>query len=473
MHNMIGITIGPIVETLQLAKTPAGLWYASYLFSWLSQQICQELGQRDDCSVLLPSFEETDQETMKGLGLYPDHIVVESDQIETIQELCETCRQRLIQRVLKDCGSQAVKDPQVKSFLENYFYVKVVEGADIRQINSRLDGAELDRDTILRCSQNYLLDILADNGRIKSTCLLGADMPRIFLNQNGNVRSIAEICQVDNSHRKYNSYFAVVQSDGDNMGKLASGLTTAEELTAFSRRCAAYLGRAVKEIQSYGGMVIYAGGDDLLFLAPCVGQDDTLLLELLQKIDECCQQVFSYYEHVCQDAPPAVSFGVSIQYHKFPLREALGRASHHLFAVAKRGEKNTVALHLEKHSRQGNQLVFPQIRKEHFRSIQESCQLYHLSQQQPDTAESSISSLLGKLWECDALFAVAEQQEEPMRSKLLFNLWNNKYDHTKEQQSLVDAVILLHQNTPSRQQLESVLRYVKFLEEDGSNESEL
>ena len=29
MHNMIGITIGPIVETLQLAKTPAGLWYAS------------------------------------------------------------------------------------------------------------------------------------------------------------------------------------------------------------------------------------------------------------------------------------------------------------------------------------------------------------------------------------------------------------------------------------------------------------
>lgn len=467
MHKMIGITIGPIVETLQLAKTPAGLWYASYLFSWFSQHICQELEQMDDCSILLPSFEETDKETMKGLGLYPDHIVVESGQIEAIRKLCETCRQRLIHRVLKDCDCQVAVAPQVQSFLENYFYVKVVEGEDIHQINSRLDGAELDRDTVLRCSQNYLLDILADNNRIKATCLLEEDMPRVFLNWNGNVRSITEICQADDSRRKYNSYFAVVQSDGDNMGKLASRLTTAEELTEFSKRCASYLGNAVKEIQSYGGMVIYAGGDDLLFLAPCVGQDGTLLLELLQKIDECCRQVFSHYEKLCQDAPPAVSFGVSIQYHKFPLREALGRASHYLFAVAKRGGKNAVALHLEKHSRQGNQLVLPRIRQGDFHSIEQICRLYHLSQQQPDTAESSITSLLGKLWECDTLFAVAEQQEKPVRSKLLFNLWNNKYDHTKEQQSLVDAVILLHQEASSRQQLESVLRYVKFLEEEG------
>ena len=464
MHNLIGITIGPVVETLQLAKTPAGLWYASYLFSWLSQKICQELEQMDGCSVLLPGFEEEDEEALRGLGLYPDHIVVESGQIEEIRKLCESCRQQLIQRVLKDWGNRA--DSRVQSFLENYFYVKVVEGEDICQVNSHLDGAELDRDTVLRSSRNYLLDILADNERIKATCLLEEEMPRVFLNKKGNVRSIAEICLADSSRRKYNSYFAVVQSDGDNMGRLANRLTTEEELTAFSRLCAAYLGNAVKQIQRYGGMVIYAGGDDLLFLAPCVGRDGTLLLELLQKIDACCRQVFSCCEKQYQDAPPAVSFGVSIQYHKSPLREALGRASRQLFTVAKRGGKNTVALHLEKRSRQGSQLVLPQIRQEEFRTIGQICRLCRLSWQQPDTAEKSVLSLLEKLWECDTLFAVAEQQKEPVRSEMLLNLWNNRCDCTKEQQPLVDTVISLHQRNFSRQEMDGVLRYVKFFEEE-------
>ena len=467
MHKLIGITLGPVVETLQLAKTPAGLWYASYLFSWLSQKICQELEKMDGCSVLLPGFEEEDEEALRGLGLYPDHIVVGSGEIEKIRKCCESCRQQLIQRILKDWGNRA--NSRVQSFVENYFYVKVVEGQDIRQVNSHLDGAELDRDTVLRSSRNYLLDILGDNERIKATCLL-EEMPRVFLNEKGSVKSTVEIARADSSCRKYNSYFAVVQSDGDNMGKLANRLATAEELTAFSRRCAVYLGNAVKQIQQYGGMVIYAGGDDLLFLAPCVGRDGTLLLELLEKIDGCCRQVFSCYEKQYGDVTPAVSFGVSIQHHKYPLREALGRASRQLFTVAKRGGKNTVALHLEKRSGQGCQLVLPQIRQEEFRTIGQICRLCRPARQQPHTAEKSVVSLLEKLWESDILFAVAEQQKEPVRSELILNLWNNRGDCTEEQKPLVDTVISLHQRTFSRREMDGILRYVKFFEEEGQDQ---
>ena len=36
----VGITIGPIIETLLLASRPASLWCASAMFSWLSEDIC-------------------------------------------------------------------------------------------------------------------------------------------------------------------------------------------------------------------------------------------------------------------------------------------------------------------------------------------------------------------------------------------------------------------------------------------------
>ena len=40
-RKYIGITIGPILQTLEEAGTPAALWFASSYFSDLTRRICQ------------------------------------------------------------------------------------------------------------------------------------------------------------------------------------------------------------------------------------------------------------------------------------------------------------------------------------------------------------------------------------------------------------------------------------------------
>ena len=42
-RKYIGITIGPILQTLEEAGTPAALWFASSYFSDLTRRICQAL----------------------------------------------------------------------------------------------------------------------------------------------------------------------------------------------------------------------------------------------------------------------------------------------------------------------------------------------------------------------------------------------------------------------------------------------
>ena len=42
-NTYIGLTIGPIFDTLNLASTPAALWAGSYLFSSLTKTICELL----------------------------------------------------------------------------------------------------------------------------------------------------------------------------------------------------------------------------------------------------------------------------------------------------------------------------------------------------------------------------------------------------------------------------------------------
>ena len=45
----------------------------------------------------------------------------------------------------------------------------------------------------------------------------------------------------------------------------------------FSKSCMEYTSNAAGLVKEYGGVTIYAGGDDLLFLAPIVSEKDNLM----------------------------------------------------------------------------------------------------------------------------------------------------------------------------------------------------
>ena len=122
-------------------------------------------------------------------------------------------------------------------------------------------------------------------------------------------------------------YVAVVQLDGDGLGKAITRISADDpdgsKFNAFSRRLLQYADAAVKMVVDYGGLPIYAGGDDLLFLAPVAMPDSgtaTNVLSLCANLDEL-------FREKMEDKLLTISGGVFISYYKFPLGEAVKAAA--------------------------------------------------------------------------------------------------------------------------------------------------
>ncbi|MEM7657854.1 MAG: type III-B CRISPR-associated protein Cas10/Cmr2 [Bacteroidota bacterium] len=156
--------------------------------------------------------------------------------------------------------------------------------------------------------------------------------------------------------KDYHKYIAVVYADGDNIGATLGELeNSAEDYQEFSQQLLDFGIAASESIQEFGGLPVYVGGDDLLFFAPLKNGTKTLF-HLAQELDE----LFKAKVQATHDTKkPSLSFGVCLSYHKFPMYEALGKASELLFKQAKRFPWKEVALDdPEKNHSPKNMLAF-------------------------------------------------------------------------------------------------------------------
>ncbi|MBK9961555.1 MAG: type III-B CRISPR-associated protein Cas10/Cmr2 [Saprospiraceae bacterium] len=174
-------------------------------------------------------------------------------------------------------------------------------------------------------------------------------------------------------------YIAVVHSDGDRVGEIIKLIEDGGKFkhSLFSKEMNNFALHAVKKLELYGGMPIYAGGDDLLFFAPVVnGKED--IFHLLKELDEDFSNHFKEFK-----IPVSQSFGLSIAYYKHPLAEMLDTSRNLLFIEAKSGKKNNIALRLEKHSgsfiatnlhlKDKSTGVFMEILKNHWTVMEQNC----------------------------------------------------------------------------------------------------
>lgn len=164
--------------------------------------------------------------------------------------------------------------------------------------------------------------------------------------------------------KKRHKYVAVVQSDGDGVGKLISGQTVEVKIQEISKALMAFSTAAVEKIVAFDGLPVYAGGDDLLFFAPLQNKDGDNIFKLLEDI----QAVFPARDF---SGKTSVSFGVSIFYYKYPLGEALENGRELLNRLAKklafqrkgdttRLEKNALAFRVMLHAGQSFAAVLRQ-----------------------------------------------------------------------------------------------------------------
>lgn len=364
------INIGPIVSTLGMARKPRELWAASYLFSHLMKCIIKTLPQD---KIISPDVFDANEKN--GVGLYPDRVFVKDEiQYETIK-------------------------PAIDSFALNlnlnadYFNVMLVSGdyekdsEAIKDLNQKLDCMELFNRTINYEATEKISELirLKDDSPLFVEALGSKHFPIETLGEIAAVqlkddsdnwkqfvkdlksedKKVSEKAYDNLSKEKlksYHKYICVVQADGDNVGKTVSHQDLPEEkgkgnVKEISETLLQFGKNAKTAIDGFGGLPIYAGGDDLLFIAPVVGKDGTGILKLLDKLnDESFKCVADKVAecNLSKDGKPikaSLSFGVSISYYKYPLYEALENARHLLFDVAKKvADKNAIALELRKHS---------------------------------------------------------------------------------------------------------------------------
>lgn len=146
--------------------------------------------------------------------------------------------------------------------------------------------------------------------------------------------------------KTFHKYFAVVQADGDNLGKLAGSVSDPTEL---SKRLFQFAEASEQRIKEFGGESVYLGGDDVLAFMPVYFYGKTVI-DFIQTVSK------DYSTMVDQGAgKTTISFGCNIAYFKFPLSTALDRAGGLLFGEAKE-KKDSLALRFTRHS--GAELKF-------------------------------------------------------------------------------------------------------------------
>lgn len=355
----IGMTIGPIFDTVNLASSPAALWAGSYFFSLLSRNICLLLTERYGVSeeqIISPYYEKDAALLNKndGIGLFHDRIVFLAEGFDASKT--SELKEEAIANTAEFFG---LTDGDKLDYLRRYVMIASVEAEVAEGENPilatavMLDAMELAKPYVFRSEENPILSLFVNHdgsGRNEAIKAVVNGFESFALRaSNGKLKDISAIIG-SGDYKRYN-YYAIVRSDGDNMGKILGALKGAEEIRDFSQKCLSFCSRVADEAIAYGGAPIYAGGDDLLAILPCERNGKTVF-EFIQSANGIFADSFKDYP----EANASLSFGVTVAYYKFPLYEALAQSADMLFGQAK-SVKNCVAFNLQKHSGQSEGLL--------------------------------------------------------------------------------------------------------------------
>ncbi|KPA17971.1 CRISPR-associated RAMP Crm2 family protein [Candidatus Magnetomorum sp. HK-1] len=143
--------------------------------------------------------------------------------------------------------------------------------------------------------------------------------------------------------KKYHKYFAIVQADGDNLGKLAKDKDMNPQ--KLSKSLFDFAAKTEELINDYGGYPVFLGGDDILAYMPVCYQGTTVI--------DFIKEISSEYKKIVDNNKnkTSISFGLNIVYNKFPLARALENVSYLLFDKAKKiAGKNCMAVCQTMHS---------------------------------------------------------------------------------------------------------------------------
>ena len=317
--NYIALTIGPIYKTLANAKKPKELFASSYIFSYIMKNIIKEFKDRKFITPYIKDdtiFDESD------VGLFHDRFIFasQSGDLEKLSQVIDT--------VIEDIAKNLDIEPKsIKEYLQiNYDEYELDESKNpILALTPYLDTKEL------------MFSISQDDSFAKALRRKKGDDDNFLTKGKNIIHNLEKLT--------YHNYYCIVHVDGDNMSKAIEDQNNIENV---SKNLFEYCKSSNKLIKEFGGQTIFAGGDDLLFFAPVVGKDGLTIFNLCDKISQDFDDKLT---------PATLSFGITINYIKFPLYEALQNSREQLFSKAKNKQKNNIAFKVTKHSGQSFETI--------------------------------------------------------------------------------------------------------------------
>lgn len=480
----VGVTIGPIFKTIKLAISPVGLWFASGFFSEYTRRLCSKLtNQVSGISIFSPYFDGSNQ--YDGIGKYHDRILFSCPELsqEELQTIIDEIKVSMVDLLELDGFSDADKKDFLSDYLQISFCIfeqEELEGKNlVFSLNNALDALELMTVSHQNQPINFFEKIFVGKDGSRNSFIKDSKLfkditsgDNFLWNKNeGRFRSIEDIAQ--GNQKNSIPYFAIVNSDGDKVGKLLKSICFDEEtalpldeqvekIKDFSRCCLDYSAQAAKIVNDCGGMTIYAGGDDLLFLSPVES-----ILSLSEILQATFKQSFGSSKYISNEEieklAVSLSFGASVHYVKFPLYETLEEASNLMYAAKNLGGNKT-NISVTKHSGQSTNLVIRNSQATILKQLIDDVRL----------SDDTVQSILYKIGQLEAVFEELFKQaiQQNWDSKTFFEIFSNNFDNINQakymgyiqkicdfyyQNYLFDAEIKEHVG-----QLQSSLRLLKF-----------
>ncbi|HIH73370.1 MAG: CRISPR system Cmr subunit Cmr2 [Thermococcales archaeon 44_46] len=229
------------------------------------------------------------------------------------------------------------------------------------------------RDRKVRDADLYYLETLSENSLRKKVEELGGNIEEINWDYVEKAKEILMKAYKDREIGKPSKYYAILMMDGDNMGKVISGecsgaiidhlhpeiakiipedmksklnvqyYSTPQLHRAISEALTNFSLKKVKEKVEENGLLIYAGGDDVLAILPI-----DRALEVAKGIRDEFGRTFDDDGYSYLPAGK-MSAGLLIVHYKHPLYDALDKAKE-LEREAKEHGKNCITIGLLKHN---------------------------------------------------------------------------------------------------------------------------
>lgn len=407
MTKYIGLTIGPIVKTISNAKRTGELWGASYIFSYIMKSIIKKIYDKykESMEFVVPYIDEEVFKQKLGVGLFHDRFILRINEGSNVKIDLEKISNEVIayigNKIIRESNIGDKEQVKLQEYFKKYFQMYYVEKEikneenPIIVINKCLDLLELKQQYIPKEERNYLQEYMT-NKKVKKSFLMDDALKskekfkrflsvteiaamelknRYEINEEDENKFFKKLRERTKEIPKAYKYYALVQADGDNIGKIIKNLDfSKEEYKDFSKKLFEFAKTASERIKKHEGFTIYAGGDDLLFLYPLINKtnkngienEHPTVFDMMHEISELFRIEFKDYIDKMEEKKekkPSLSFGVTIAYYKYPLYEVLENARNLLFKEAKNyklskeKEKNAIAVRLIKHSGQSFQIL--------------------------------------------------------------------------------------------------------------------